>query len=85
MVTSYSTIAADVEAEQPLVNNAPKRNAKLLVGSAAAADGDPAIRRYQVHQGRGVPGKRRCGAAPAVEPHRRVDAGAAADAWNCDV
>ena len=29
MVTSYSTIAADVEAEQPLVNNAPKRNAKL--------------------------------------------------------
>ena len=37
MVTSYSTIAADVEAERPLVNNAPKRNAKLLVGSAAAA------------------------------------------------
>ena len=32
MATSYSTIAADVEAEQPLVNNAPKRNVKALVG-----------------------------------------------------
>ena len=37
MCNSYSTIAADVEAEQPLINNAPKRNAKLLVGGAAAA------------------------------------------------
>jgi hypothetical protein len=31
MATSYSTIAADVEAE-PLVSNAPKRNVKALVG-----------------------------------------------------
>ena len=36
-MATYSTIAADVEAEQPLVNNAPKRSVKLLIGGAAVA------------------------------------------------
>ncbi len=37
-MATYNTIAAaDVEAEQSLVNNAPKRNVKLLIGGAAVA------------------------------------------------
>ena len=35
-MSSYSTINADVEAEQPLIN-APKRNVKALIGGAAIA------------------------------------------------
>ena len=98
MVTSYSTIAADVEAERPLVNNAPKRNAKLLVGSAAAAAFVLGFFAVTATSSPGLLGAAFHSSAERVQiktatdhgmcmavHRRRFDARAAADAWNCDV